>query len=125
MTPVVTRIIGILLFAVVTAILFAVGMVKERDKQQTLSGKLFLKGESTVKKALAKNGKMTRMELEECIKGLKTGLFYSREKAIVSNSGTFIKDLLDNMEERHIVVQITEKGKKYYQLAYDAQKKQS
>lgn len=124
MSPVLTRIIGILLFAVVTAVLFAIGMVKERDKQQTLSGKLFLKGESAVKKALSKNGKMTRVEIEKCVTGLKAGLFYSKEKAVVSNPVTFTKDLLDQMEQRHIIVQVTEKGKKYYQLAYDAQKEQ-
>lgn len=120
MSPVLTRIIGILLFAVVTAVLFAIGMVKERDKQQTLSGKLFFKGESAVKKALSKNGKMTRVEIEKCVTGLKAGLFYSKEKAVVSNPVTFTKDLLDQMEQRHIIVQVTEKGKKYYQLAYDA-----
>lgn len=124
MSPVMIRIIGILLFALATAILFAIGMAKERDKQQDLSGKLFLNGEKAVKKALSKNGKMTRMELQQSLKGLKAGLFYSREKAVVNDPVAFSRDLLANMEQRHIIVSMTEKGKKYYQLAYEAQKEQ-
>ena len=124
MSPIAIRIIGILLFALVTAILFAVGMAKERDKQQDLSVKLYVAGEKKVKKLLSRNGKMTKIELQEALTGLKAGLFYSREKAIIQDPSAFTKNLLEQMEKRHIIVLQTEKGKKYYKLAFEAQKEQ-
>ena len=58
----------VLLFALVTMIVYAWGMWRAMRQQQDLSNMLSAKGISKVKKALKKNGSLTEKELEPFIK---------------------------------------------------------
>lgn len=106
----------ILLFAVATAILYAIGLKKSMTKERDLLHSLYLKSEKKIVNALKNKETMTRNELEKVVEGTKASLFYSKNKLIVKDSKTFIQSILGDMIEKKIIVEEMEQGKKVYRL---------
>ena len=76
----------VLLFALVTAVIYAWGLWRSMRQQQDLSNMLSAKGVSKIKKALRKNGAMTRNDLEPVVSGLTAKQPFSREQIAVTDA---------------------------------------
>ena len=106
----------VLLFALVTMIVYAWGMWRAVRQQQDLSNMLSAKGISKVQKALKKNGVMTAEELEPFIKGLTAKQPFSREQIAVTDAKQFLDSILPYMIKQKMITETQENGKAVYQL---------
>ncbi len=106
----------VLLFAVATALIYAWGLWRTQKQKQDLSNLLSSKGVSRIRKALRKNGQMTRKELETVVKDLSAGQPFSSERMGVTDSRQFLDSLLPYMIRQHLITEIKESNKIYYSL---------
>ena len=92
-------ILGIALFAVAGAIVYAWGLKKTIDQQEDLERSLMSACGSRVVKHLKKHGTVTGNEVAELIGGITVGPFWSRRKVKVQDgklvAGQVIDFLLD------------------------------
>ena len=92
-------ILGILLFAIITAILYVWGLKKSVGQMEDLNRSLMSACGSRVVKYLKKHGTVTRNEVAELIGGITVGPFWSRHKVRVQDgkkaAGQVIDFLLD------------------------------
>ena len=78
-------ILGIALFAVAGAILYAWGLKKSLDQREDLQRSLMSACGSRVVKYLKKHGTVTKAEVAELIGGTTVGPFWSRQKVRVQD----------------------------------------
>lgn len=109
-------VIGILLFAMATVFVYGWGIIKQRNQAGDLSRLLYSKGAARVKKYLKKHDTVTEQELESLMKGLRASLFYSRNQAVVQDTGEFVRQLTAYMQEYHLLVKENSNGKTVYRL---------
>ena len=92
-------ILGIALFAVAGAILYAWGLKKSLDQKEDLERTLMSACGSRVVKYLKKHGAVTKADVARLIDGLTVGPFWSRHKVRVQDgkkvAGQVIDFLLD------------------------------
>ena len=92
-------ILGIALFAVAAAILYAWGLKKSMSQQEDLERSLMSACGSRVVKHLKKHGTVTKAEVAALVEGLTVGPFWSRHKVRVQDgkqvAGQVIDFLLD------------------------------
>ena len=92
-------ILGIALFAVAGAVLYAWGLKKSLDQREDLERSLMSACGSRVVKHLKKHGTVTGNEVAELIGGITVGPFWSRRKVKVQDgklvAGQVIDFLLD------------------------------
>ena len=92
-------IIGILLFAAATAVLYAWGLSKSLRQQQDMARNLLHACGSRVLKYLKTNDTITPAKVAELVQGVKIGQFWSKKKLQVQDgkkiSNDVIKFLLD------------------------------
>lgn len=100
----------ILLFAVATMLIYGWGLWRSLHQGQDLNNLLTAKGISKIKKELKKNGKMTKKELADSVKGLTAKQPFSKQRIGVTNPMQFLDSLLPYMERQEM---ITKKGKYY------------
>lgn len=100
----------ILLFAVATMLIYGWGLWRSLHQGQDLNNLLTSKGISKIKKELKKNGKMTKKELADSVKGLTAKQPFSKKCIGVTNPMQFLDSLLPYMERQEM---ITKKGKYY------------
>ncbi|WP_425448183.1 hypothetical protein [Dethiothermospora halolimnae] len=108
-------ILGIILFAIATIIVFSWGYIKEQKMPVKLNHKLNLKAKRLVIKVLKRNGKMTKKEIARILTNLKVSEIGTRKKLVVKDSKKFTKMILDNMIDESVVnVDYSGKEKRYY-----------
>ena len=78
-------ILGILLFAVAGAILYAWGLKKSMDQQEDLQRSLMSACGNRVVRHLKKRGTVTKAEVAALVDGLTVGPFWSRHKVRVQD----------------------------------------
>ncbi len=105
-----TKIIGVLLFALATIIIYSWGLIKQRNQSKDLMNLLFSKGNSKVNKYLKKNEYITAAEVENMCAGLEAKQPFSRNRAVVKDKRDFAKKLLDYMVKTG---QIEQEGNRY------------
>ncbi|MBR3867103.1 MAG: hypothetical protein IKM54_04850 [Butyricicoccus sp.] len=92
-------IIGILLFAAATAVLYAWGLSKSMRQQQDMTRNLLHACGSRVVKYLKKHDTITEKQIAKEIEGVRIGQFWSKKKLQVQDgkkvSGEVIKFLLE------------------------------
>lgn len=108
-----TILIGIVLFAIITAILYAWGLRNELRQEQELERLLLNKSASKIIKYLKKNGIVTKKEVCELIKNVNSGVFWSKKRVRVNNPDKFSLTLIDYMISQQM---IQSDGKKGYRL---------
>ena len=106
----------VLLFALATAIIYAWGLWRTMRQQQDLSNMLSAKGVSKIKKALRKNGAMTRRDLETVVKDLSAKQPFNREQIAVTDPGKFLDSILPYMVKQRIIAEEKQDGKTVYRL---------
>lgn len=99
----ITTAIGIFLFAVATAILYMIGLKKEMRRDNTLSEILMSKGSQKVVSYLKRHDTISKKEVERLVCPIKSSVFYSKQRAKVSDPNAFSKALLDTMLQKDII----------------------
>ena len=106
----------VLLFALATMIIYAWGLWRSARQNQELSNLLASKGVARVKKALRKNGSMTRRDLEPVIKDLTAKQPFSREKITVTDPKKFLDSILPYMIKQKMITENKDGSQTVYQL---------
>lgn len=106
----------VLLFALATMIIYGWGLWRSMRQSQDLSNMLSAKGISKVKKALKKNGALTKKELEPFVKGLTAKQPFSREQIGVTDCRKFLDSILPYMIRQKMITETKENGKTVYRL---------
>ena len=104
----------VLLFALVTAVIYAWGLWRSIRQQQDLSNLLSAKGVAKIKRALRKNRAMSRQDLEPVIKDLAAKQPFSREKIAVTDPKKFLDSILPYMVKQKLITEEKENGKILY-----------
>ena len=106
-------VLGIALFAIATAILYVWGLRKSATQAGDLERILLSKGAAHVKKYAKKHQTITQKEIEAQLKGLKGGLFWSRNRVEVQDPSVFAQKLIRYMVEQQLLEDV---GGLRYQL---------
>lgn len=75
-------VLGILLFALATAVLYVWGLRKSMTQEADLERILLNKCAGTVVKYLRKHGKITQKEIPPLIQGVRAGMFWSKTASV-------------------------------------------
>ena len=73
-----TVIIGIILFAIVTMIIYGWGIVKQKNQTKDLMNLLFSKGQDKIKKYLKQNEYITISQVEQICDGLEANSLFRK-----------------------------------------------
>lgn len=110
--------IGILLFAFVTAILYMIGLKKKMGEDQELAQKLLNNASLKVIDYLKIEGEASMTDIDRIIKGVRAKNFYSQKTAIIIDSKEFKYQLVDFMMKNGFLIQEKDnKGKTVYKLS--------
>ena len=74
-------ILGIVLFALVTAVLYVWGLKKSMTQQEDLDRALLRKSAERVNRYLKAHDTIDRAEMARLVEGIRVGLFWSRSRA--------------------------------------------
>ena len=80
--------VGILLFALASAVLYAWGLAKAADQEDTLHRNLMHACGSRVLKALKKQETLSEADIARLIEGVTVGQFWSKNKMKVQNGAS-------------------------------------
>ncbi len=106
----------VLLFALATAVIYCWGLWRSMRQNQDLSNMLSAKGISKIKKALKKNGPMTKKELEPFVKDLTAKQPFMKERIAVTDPGEFLDSILPYMIRQKMITEEKQNNKAVYQL---------
>lgn len=103
-------ILYILLFAVVTAVLYVWGLKRSINQTADLNRILVSKCSKKIIKYLAKHETITENEVIKLIDGTKADIFWSKNKIKITNAKKFSKEIIDFMIDNKFIVK---NGNKY------------
>ena len=104
-----TIIMGIILFAIATMIIYGWGLVKQKNQSTDLMSMLFSKGNAKVKRYLKKNEYITINQIEDLCENIEAKMPFSKNKAVVKNKRDFARQLISYMIKTDQIIE--EKGK--------------
>ena len=96
-------VLGILLFALATAVLYVWGLRKSMTQEADLERILLNKCAGTVVKYLRKHGSITQKELPALIQGVKAGMLWSKNRIRVQDPAAFAPKLIRYMLEQQLL----------------------
>ena len=96
-------ILGVLLFAVATAILYAWGLGKSMDQKTDLARNLLSACGSRVVKRLKKQETLTEREIAQLIEGVTVGQFWSRNKIKVQDGRKVAPQVIEFLVEQQYI----------------------
>lgn len=99
-------ILGILVFAVVVAILYVWGLKKSYTQSADLERILLNKSAGKVVHYLKQNETITLSQMAQLCTGIKAGQFWSRQKAAVQNPRAFAPKLAQYMVEQLLLEEL-------------------
>ena len=105
----------VLLFALVTMIIYAWGLWRSVRQNQDLSNLLASKGVAKVRKALRKNKELTLKELEPFV-NLTAKQPFSRQQIAVTDPKEFLESILPYMIRQKMITESKEGGRTVYRL---------
>lgn len=106
----------VLLFALATMLIYGWGLWRTSRQNQDLSNLLSAKGISKVKKALKKNGIMTKRELKEAVKDLTASQPFNSKRLGVTDPDRFLDSILPYMIRQRMITETRKGNEKAYQL---------
>ena len=104
-------ILGILVFAVVTAVLYVWGLKKSYTQSADLERILLNKSAGKVVHYLKKNEEISLSQMAQLCTGIKAGQFWSRKKAAVQDPKAFAPKLAQYMVEQLLLEELP--GRRY------------
>lgn len=93
-------VLGILAFALVTAVLYVWGLRRSATQASDLERNLLSKGAARVLKYLKTHETISKAETTELVKGLRASLPWSRQRVAVEDPKAFAERLLEFMQEQ-------------------------
>ena len=96
-------VVGILLFAAATMVLYLWGLRRSMTQQRDLERALLGKCAARVVRRLKKQETITRKEIAREIQGVRAGLFWSRSRLEVQDAAAFVQKLTRYMVEQHLL----------------------
>lgn len=96
-------IIGVLMFALATAILYAWGLGKSLDQKSDLARNLLGACGNKVVRYLKKNDTITVKEVARQIEGVSVGQFWSRNKLKVQDADKFSKQVIEFLLDQQYI----------------------
>ena len=105
--------LGIVLFAAATAILYAWGLKKSLNQQEQLEQSLLRACGSRIVRYLKRHDTVTSAEAARLIEGMTVGPFWSRRKARVQNGGQAVEKVLDFLCQQQYIEAV---GRQQYRL---------
>ncbi|WP_312352866.1 hypothetical protein [Aminipila sp.] len=96
--------IGILLFAISTSILYVWGLKKSMKQTATLKEMLLTKGANKVMAYLKKNDSISKKEIQDLVSDIKASEFYSKKTVVVQNEIEFTNTLISFMLDKNLIV---------------------
>ena len=108
MTPM-NIIVGILMFALVTAVLYVWGLRKSMGQGEDLTHILLNRCGNKVIKFLRKNGTASEADIAKAITGVTAGEFWSRKHLVVQEPKKFAKQVIKFLLEQQYI-EPAEKG---------------
>ena len=100
-------ILGIVLFALVTAVLYVWGLKKSYTQGADLERILLSKSAGRVVSYLKKNEEITLSQMAQLCTGVKAGQFWSRQKAAVQDPRAFAPKLAQYMVEQLLLEKVS------------------
>lgn len=117
MNQTVIIVIGVILFALVTAGIYAVGLRKKIHEEERLTEMLLNNGALRVKNYLKEHDTVTEAGIGYIIEDVQAKEFHSRKTAVIADGQDFQKQLIPYMlRHQHIVRVKGEKGETLYAL---------
>lgn len=98
-----TVILGVLLFAFVTAVLVLWGMRKSYFQRETLTKMLFSKSSERVMQYLKTHDTISESEIRKLVDGIKASEFHSRQKATIHADRIFTSRLIEIMQSENLI----------------------
>ena len=95
--------IGIILFALATAVLYVWGLRKSAGQREDLSRILISRCSNKVLKYLKKNGTITRDEVAKQIDGVVASEFWSRKRLSVQDPKKFAFQVIDFLLDQQYI----------------------
>ena len=105
--------LGIFLFAVVTAVLVIWGMRKAYFQRETLTNMLLSKSAERVMRHLKTHDTITEAEVRKLVDGVQAAEFHSRRRATVQEDKVFTARLIDAMLHDGLI-EPAQKGRQIY-----------
>ena len=105
--------LGIFLFAVVTAAVVGWGLRKSYFQRQTLTKMLLSKSAERVMRYLKTHDTITEPEMRKLVAGIQAAEFHSRSRATVQADGAFTAQLIDAMLHDGLI-EPARKGRRVY-----------
>lgn len=99
-------ILGILVFAAVTAVLYVWGLRKSMTQSADLERILINKSAQRVMHHLKQHGEITLPQIVQLCSGVKAGQFWSRQKAAVQNPKAFAPKLVQYMVDQRLLEEL-------------------
>lgn len=96
-------VLGVVLFAAETAVLYVWGMRKADMQQENLALRLRGKCAAAVLRQMRRRGELTARQIAEAISGVRVGEFWSKRRAAVSQPERFAQDLIAWMLEQQLL----------------------
>ncbi len=95
--------LGIVLFAIAGAILYAWGLKKSMTQGEDLQQMLLNRCGSKVLKYLKKNGTISEKGIVSLVTGVQVGQFWSRRRAAVQDPRKFTKQLMEFLLDQQYI----------------------
>ncbi|MCQ2442607.1 MAG: hypothetical protein MJ077_05725 [Oscillospiraceae bacterium] len=108
-----TALLGILLFALATAILMVWGMRKSYFEKQTLMNMLLSKSAEKVMHYLKSHDNITEPEMRKLVEGISAGEFHSRKRIVAQADRAFTTQLINAMLHDGLI-EPAQKGRQIY-----------
>nr|WP_290772007.1 hypothetical protein [Anaerofustis sp.] len=100
----------VFLFMVATMLIYGWGLWRASRQTNDLMNMLYSKSVSKVKKAIKRNGPMTKKEIEDTIKDIQVSQPFSKNRLGITDPKSFSLSLIEYMIKQKIIIE--EKGKK-------------
>ena len=118
MSEVLRYIPDVLLFLAATMLIYGWGLWRTQRQTGDLTRQLYAKARSRVRKAVRKNGRMTRKELIPVVRGLTARQPFSSKQMGVTDPDKFLDALLKYMLLQKDLRQEQQGNKTYYTLEH-------
>lgn len=117
MNQTVIIVIGVILFALATAVLYAIGLRKKMNEEERLTEMLLNNGALRVRKYLKQHETVTEDGIGYIIEDVHAREFHSKKTAVIARGADFQKQLIEYMMRHDYISRIKdEKGETLYTL---------
>ncbi len=100
----VTIVLYICIFAVITAALYVWGLKRSITYSDDINRMLLSKCSKKVIKYLSENNTISEKDIDNLIKNTKVGLFWSKNKLIITDGKKYSKELINFMLENKYII---------------------